>query len=125
MPDISGYGIAPLPYFPQPQTSFPVFNQAGKMQGNLTGNYGQPPSANLPGSTLDNIQGATVSTPAGSSIPNTAQATNAAIATPQAKAGSLGDLLARAVIIVLGFIFIAVGLNMLRPGTIPNPIRPR
>lgn len=32
--------------------------------------------------------------------------------------GSLADYFARAVIIILGFIFVGIGLNMLRPGTI-------
>jgi hypothetical protein len=36
-------------------------------------------------------------------------------------AGSLADYFARAIIVILGFIFVAVGLNMLRPGTVPTP----
>lgn len=35
--------------------------------------------------------------------------------------GSLSDYFLRAVIIILGFIFVAVGLNMFRPGIVPDP----
>src|ERR1035437_8283154 len=84
----------------------------------------------LQGSTLGTgISGSTVSAPAGSGTPNTmvAQAFGAltgtgAVADATASgAGSLADYLARAIIIVLGFIFVAIALNMLRPGTVPMP----
>lgn len=39
------------------------------------------------------------------------------------QSGSLGDYFLRGVIIVLGFIFVAIGLNMFRPGIVPNPVR--
>lgn len=39
---------------------------------------------------------------------------------PGLPSGSLADYFARAVIVVLGFIFVAVGLHMLMPGTVPN-----
>jgi hypothetical protein len=39
--------------------------------------------------------------------------------------GSIADYFARTVIVILGFIFIAVGLNMFRPGLIPNPVKMR
>lgn len=72
------------------------------------------------------IQGSTVSIPGGTSIPNTVQTNPTANATGSSPSsglapGSLADYFARAIIIVLGFIFIAVGLNMLRPGTVPVP----
>jgi hypothetical protein len=35
--------------------------------------------------------------------------------------GSIADYFARAVIIILGFIFVAVGLNMFKPGIVPDP----
>lgn len=47
--------------------------------------------------------------------------------TPQPQAssgvasGTLADYFLRGVIIVLGFIFVAIGLNMFRPGTVPVP----
>jgi len=116
---------------------FPVFDSSGNMLGNQTSNIGQIPAipgnslttggvtTNLNGSTLGTgISGSTISTPAASATPNTAGTTTAPAAiTPAAgpSSGSLADYFARAIIIVLGFIFIAVGLNMLRPGTIPTP----
>lgn len=36
--------------------------------------------------------------------------------------GSIADYFLRGVIIVLGFIFVAIGLNMFRPGIVPNPV---
>jgi len=97
--------------------------------GNTINNPGV--TNNLSGSTLFNgIQGSTLSAPAATSTPNTAQAIPLNIGTisptqygsgPQA--GSLADYFARAIIIVLGFIFVAIGLNMLRPGTVALPKR--
>ena len=102
-------------------------------------------NTNIPGSTLptnqqfqlqgstisQGIQGATISAPASTSTPNTTQTTpssnpaNASAGTAGGgpAGGSLADYFARAIIIVLGFIFVAVGLNMLRPGTVPLPGR--
>lgn len=116
---------------------FPVFDGSGNLLGNQTSNQGQIPAipgnslttggvtTNLNGSTLGNgISGSTISTPAATATPNTAGTTSAAAATTPAAGpanGSLADYFARAIIIVLGFIFIAVGLNMLRPGTVPVP----
>lgn len=75
------------------------------------------------GSTLtQGIQGTTITTPnsGSASVPDTAAANptanatqNTAAATPSLSPGSLADYFARAIIIVLGFIFIAVGLRML------------
>jgi hypothetical protein len=39
------------------------------------------------------------------------------------QSGSLADYFLRGVIIVLGFIFVAIGLNMFRPGVVPDPRR--
>lgn len=75
--------------------------------------------------------GGTGSTPAATAVPNTASATPvASAAAPGAyssapEPGSWADYFARAIIVVLGFIFIAVGLNMLRPGTVPIARLPR
>lgn len=88
--------------------------------------------APITGANLSNgIQGTTISVPGGSTAtPNTTAsnptanaAQNAANTTPSIAPGSLADYFARAIIIVLGFIFIAVGLNMLKPGLVPNPVR--
>lgn len=35
--------------------------------------------------------------------------------------GSISDYFLRAIIVILGFIFVAVGLNMFRPGIVPDP----
>lgn len=35
--------------------------------------------------------------------------------------GSISDYFLRGIIIILGFIFVAVGLNMFRPGIVPDP----
>jgi hypothetical protein len=112
---------------------------------------GIPAAVSMPGGSAFAVPGITGSTfgnqgnnagtgilPAGSSQPNLAVSTIASNPTAQASvnpgtsnpiaanapsAGSLADYFARGIIIILGFIFIAVGLNMLRPGTVPNPIR--
>ena len=36
--------------------------------------------------------------------------------------GSLADYFLRAVIVILGFIFVAIGLNMFKPGIVPVPV---
>lgn len=103
---------------------------------------GIPQAVSMPGATPFTIQGATLGTgPAGSTITTggspapvstvpanpTAQAavtppTNAVSGAPSS--GSLADYFARGIIVILGFIFIAMGLNMLRPGTVPMPVKP-
>ena len=86
----------------------------------------------IQGATLSSgPQGNVIAFPGAASAPNTAKANPTAQApinaaaqdakAPAMTAGSLGDYFARAIIIVLGFIFVAVGLNMLRPGTLPVP----
>jgi hypothetical protein len=101
---------------------------------------GIPLAVNMPGSAPYVISGAeigtgssgnVVTTGGGSAVPNTAAANPLANATPSGgtataspnapTAGSLADYFARAIIIILGFIFVAIGLNMLRPGTVPLP----
>jgi hypothetical protein len=109
-----------------PHGSVPL---AGPLDPNAGIFPGQPP---IQGATLGaGSQGNVLATPGASSLPNstisnpTAQApVNAAAAqasAPTLEPGSLGDYFARAIIIVLGFIFVAIGLNMLRPGTVPTP----
>lgn len=36
--------------------------------------------------------------------------------------GSVQNYFTRAVIVIMGFIFLAVGLNMIKPGVVPNPV---
>lgn len=88
-------------------------------------------NSTLAGATLFPLSsGATGSAPAGTSTPNTAAANpvGTSAITPPATAssispGSLADYFARGIIVVLGFIFIAIGLNMLKPGLVPMPTR--
>jgi hypothetical protein len=100
---------------------------------------GIPQAVSMPGSTPYTIAGATLSpgtsgnliTSGGQAAPlNTSAAaptSQASVATPSTvlssapSPGSLADYFARGIIVILGFIFIAVGLNMLRPGTVPLP----
>lgn len=114
--------------------AFPTFSPTGTMLGNLTSSQGQIPAPEISGSTLgQGISGTTVTTPGAAATPATsatnpaanASATAAANPTSGPVAGSIADYFARAIIIILGFIFIAVGLNMLRPGTVPVPGRLR
>lgn len=87
------------------------------------------PSATSPGNVVASSGGTTTggaTTGAGTiaingtaSAPSNAQAGVAS----SGAASTLKDYFLRAVIIILGFVFVAVGLNMFRPGTIPNPVR--
>lgn len=91
--------------------------------GNTFGNVGNNGGGGIlsAGSSLPNLAGSTVaSNPTGQASVNAG--TSNPVASNAPSAGSRADYFARGVIIILGFIFIAVGLNMLRPGTVPNPI---
>jgi hypothetical protein len=64
------------------------------------------------------------STGSASTQPSNAQAGAVAPASASGVAsGSIADYFLRGVIIVLGFIFVAIGLNMFRPGVVPDPRR--
>jgi hypothetical protein len=62
---------------------------------------------------------------AGTSLtaPSNAAATAQPAPASGVTSGSLADYFLRGVIVVLGFIFVAVGLNMFRPGVVPDPRR--
>lgn len=60
-----------------------------------------------------------------SNIPNANAGGTGAGPIPSAVAGSISDYFVRAVVVILGFIFVAIGLNMFRPGTIVVPAVPR
>jgi hypothetical protein len=68
----------------------------------------QPGAQSAPSSVAANP---TAQAPVNQAAANAAQ--------PAVTAGSIGDYFARAIIVVLGFIFIAMGLNMLKPGVVP------
>jgi hypothetical protein len=106
--------------------------QAVNTVGGVPFNITVPPNS-FPGATLTTGAGGQVlSAPgAGNSMPAssagstaTAPIAQASVAPPAPAAnapapGSIADYFSRAIIVVLGFIFVAVGLNMLRPGTVP------
>jgi hypothetical protein len=96
--------------------AFPVFDETGHMLGNQTSSQGVvPSSSNIEGIT---INGNNAGTAAGASIP---QASAAAGITggsvpPAATTGTASPNVAnswftRAVIVILGFVFVAVGLS--------------
>ena len=125
---------------------FPV-TVNGLLQGNLTSNQGQAPaqapyiplqplptlpsnfapSSTSPGNAVTSLGGAgadsfTTPTAGTTIVPSNAAATAQPVAASGGvTSGSLADYFLRGVIIVLGFIFVAIGLNMFRPGTVPVP----
>lgn len=104
---------------------FPVFGPNGKLLGNLTGNYGQDPVAALPdiSKTLDSAKETISKTATTAGIKG---ATGAAPSTDiDATAGGsggiasqLGPVLVRAIVVLLGFVFVGVGLTMFKPASI-------
>jgi hypothetical protein len=112
---------------------FSVTDAAGNIVS--TGDFGMP--ALTPGTGPFPISGSTIgakpTSVLGFPVPPTAGTPPASAtkipditATPGMSgvtAGSLADYFARAIIIILGFIFVAIGLNMLRPGTVPMPTK--
>jgi hypothetical protein len=103
--------------------------------GSNAGNPISTTNNNISGATLGSgIQGSVITTPGGGqSVPSSVAAnpTAQASVTPPSStsagpaAGSLADYFARGIIIILGFIFIAVGLDMLKPGVVPSAVNPR
>lgn len=87
------------------------------------------PSATTQGPVITSSGGTSTGgsvSPNGSPINAQGTPSNASAATqPQPgqsiQSGSLADYFLRGVIIVLGFIFVAIGLNMFRPGVVPDP----
>jgi|SRR5579862_198856 len=79
-----------------------------------------PATPSLPASGAASGAGSTGAAPtpvtSGGST-NPTQSDTASAATP----GTLQNYFMRAVIIIVGFIFLAVGLNMVKPGIVPDP----
>lgn len=118
-----------------------VFAQDGTMLGNQTSNLGQIPSLNpVPGITSSFAPSATsqgtavvsLGGPTGNAavsatgaptsiVPSNAAAGSQPATSSGVTSGSLADYFFRGVIIILGFIFVAIGLNMFRPGLVPVP----
>jgi hypothetical protein len=125
---------------------FPVFSPSGQMLGNMTSDWGQVPNSlptlpELPAisssfapsqTTPGNVVTSQGSTGGGSAgilpaapinlLPSNAQSGAQPQPTGGITSGSLADYFYRAVIVILGFIFVAIGLNMFRPGIVPNPV---
>lgn len=62
----------------------------------------------------------TATTPAATSTPPASTAAPAATTSSGPATGSIADYFARAVIIILGMIFVAIGLHMLAPSVVPD-----
>jgi hypothetical protein len=98
-----------------------TYGSAGGLTGTTLQGYGATLSQGPSGLVTSQLAGS----PTPSQTLNNPQGTQATTApslpsnTPTA--GSLADYFARGIIVVLGFIFVAVGLNMLRPGTVSVP----
>jgi len=100
----------PFPALPAISSAFaPSATSAGNV---VTSMGGATTGGNIPGAGSVAINGT-------ASAPSNAQA---GIASTSNAASSVKDYFLRAVIIILGFIFVAVGLNMFRPGLVPNPV---
>lgn len=100
---------------------FPVFDSSGRMLGNMTGNFGQVPGS-LPAlpdvPSLPAVGGA-----AGSPLPAiaasagiTGGATPPVSTTGTAATGPSSNWFARGVVVILGFVFVAVGLSQFGRG---------
>lgn len=86
------------------------------------------PSATSKGNVVASAGGANSGAYIAPTTPQTAAPSNAQAGAQPSPAGgvvsgSLADYFMRAVIIILGFIFVAIGLNMFRPGIVPNPTK--
>ena len=83
------------------------------------------PSSTSPGNAVTSLGGSNAGASAVQSplnlVPSNAAAGSQPAAASGTASGSLADYFFRGVIIVLGFIFVAIGLNMFRPGTVPVP----
>lgn len=98
--------------------NFPVFDATGSMMGNLTSAQGQAPVTLPNSSTLPNVGGAgsaafqgvagaaSAAGITGGSIPPAATT-----GTTSNTSGALNNWFVRAVIVILGFVFVAVGLS--------------
>lgn len=92
-------------------------------------NFGSfAPSSTTRGAVVTSQGGASTGggvSPAGATAlaPGNASPTTPAPTASGVTSGSLADYFLRFVIVVLGFIFVAIGLNMFKPGIVPNPVR--
>lgn len=93
----------------------------GTASGGSSGIYGSTISGGSSGNPLSPIAGSSPGLSQTMGATPQQQAATPAASGPGPTPGSLADYFARAVIVILGFIFVAIGLNMLRPGLVPDP----
>lgn len=99
--------LTTLPALPNPSTFAPSQTSQGNVvtsQGSAGGSAG-----------VDPTHGTTIG------MPSNAQAGAQPAPASGITSGSLADYFLRAVVIILGFIFLAIGLNMFKPGLVPVP----
>lgn len=100
----------PLPALPS------TFAPSSTSQGTaIASSGGTSTGGNVAGSGGN--AGAALTTPQATAAPTAGAATTSS----GVVTGGIADYFLRGVIIILGFIFVAIGLNMFRPGTVPNP----
>lgn len=109
----------PLPSLPSlPQLGAPSQTTAGNVvtsQGSASGLGGiSAPPNGAPTNA--------VGTPSNASAGAQPQSTGSSWLPDWLSQGSIGDFFLRVLIVILGFIFVAIGLNMFKPGIVPNPV---
>lgn len=114
------------------QTPVAETNSVASDWGTIPNYLSSIPSSFAPSqTTAGNVVASSGGTSTGGSVAATGAPANAVGTPSNAQAnpatsgvtsGSIGDYFLRFVIVVLGFIFVAVGLNMFKPGLVPNPI---
>lgn len=111
-PDYS-FGSSDWGTIPNYLASIPsTFAPSATSRGNVITSSG---GANATGGNVAGAGGASAGSPS-----NAAAGANP-VAASGVTSGSLADYFLRGVVIILGFIFVAIGLNMFRPGTIAVP----
>lgn len=104
-----GDAISGVTVFDFGSGGFPVFGNDGTLQGNLTSSQGQPPTGNalsgIPLPPLPSVGGAAAATGiTGGAIPPSST-------TGSTTGSTANNWFVRAVIVILGFVFVAVGLS--------------
>lgn len=99
-----------VPSLPTIQSSFAPSQTSA---GNVTVSQGG--ASSLAGVVANGAPAWAIGTPS-NAVAGSQPAPSSGVAT-----GSIADYFLRTVIIMLGFIFVAIGLNMFRPGTVPVP----
>lgn len=121
-----GAGMPPMPA-PGTDISSARLGTSGVPAFNNGSNLGASPvgfSLNNP-TTLGNIEPTSASTVGQVANASGTAATNDIVGgTVNALSGDVTNYFVRGFVILVGMVFLAVGLNMLRPGTVPNVFHP-